>query len=122
VSTPLDTTTLAHLGDPVQAARRLAPVLKALADENRLAIMLAIAQQQRSVKELTEAIGLPQTLVSHHLKALRDTGLVTATARGRSNVYALCCDALAEPIRLLAALTVDEPPGNDDLQGKGSGR
>ena len=112
-------TVLAHLGDPVQVARRLAPVLKALADENRLAIMLAIAQQDRSVKDLTEAVGLPQTLVSHHLKALRDTGLVEATARGRSNVYTLCCDALAEPVRLLAALTANEPADND-LEGKRS--
>ncbi len=119
MSTPSDVTVLAHLGDPVQVARRLAPVLKALSDENRLAIMLAIAQRERSVRDLTEAVGLPQTLVSHHLKALRDTGLVEATARGRSNVYAMCCDALAEPVRLLAALAAAEPR-QDDLAGKGS--
>ena len=91
--------------DPIELARRLAPVMKALSDENRLAILLAVAQRQRSVSELTAATGLAQTLVSHHLKSLRDNGLVTVTARGRSNVYSLCCAAVAEPLDLLAALT-----------------
>jgi DNA-binding transcriptional ArsR family regulator len=79
--------------------------MKALSDENRLAIVLAIAERDRSVTELTDATGLPQTLVSHHLKCLRDNGLVTVTAQGRSNVYSLCCSAVADPLELLAALT-----------------
>ena len=54
--------------------------------------------------ELVEATGLRQTLVSHHLKSLRDNGLVTATPVGRSNVYSLCCEAMAEPIALLSTL------------------
>ena len=85
-------------------ARRLAPVLKALSDENRLAILLAIAERSSSVTELAEATGLSQPLVSHHLKALRETGLVSATAVGRSNVYALCCGTIIEPIALLGEL------------------
>jgi DNA-binding transcriptional ArsR family regulator len=93
------------VSDPIELARRLAPVMKALSDENRLAIVLAIAERDRSVTELTDATGLPQTLVSHHLKCLRDNGLVTVTARGRSNVYSLCCAAVADPLELLAALT-----------------
>jgi len=94
-----------EVNDPLELARRLAPVMKALSDKNRLAILLAVAEQDRSVTELTAATGLPQTLVSHHLKSLRDNGLVTVTAQGRSNVYSLCCAAVAEPLELLAALT-----------------
>jgi DNA-binding transcriptional ArsR family regulator len=90
---------------PIELARRLAPVLKALSDEKRLAILLAIAGRDLSVTELTVTTGLPQTLVSHHLKSLRDNGLVTVTAQGRSNIYSLCCAAVAEPLELLAALT-----------------
>lgn len=58
--------------EPMTAARRLVPVLKALADENRLAILLALARSEHSVTELTAVLGLSQTLVSHHLKALRE--------------------------------------------------
>lgn len=91
-------------GDLLRIASCLAPVLRALSDENRLAIMLAITERPRSVKELTDLVGLPQTLVSHHLKALRDVGLVGVTAQGRSNIYAMCCATLAEPARLLSEL------------------
>jgi len=109
---PLLTTVLTGVyrqpvNDPIELARRLAPVMKALSDENRLAILLAVAQRDHSVTELTAATGLSQTLVSHHLRSLRDTGLVTATARGRSNVYSLCCAAVADPLEMLAALTKD---------------
>jgi DNA-binding transcriptional ArsR family regulator len=93
------------MSDPLELARRLAPVMKALSDENRLAILLAIAERERSVVELTAATGLSQTLVSHHLKSLRDNGLVEVTAQGRSNVYSLCCAAVADPLEMLAALT-----------------
>ena len=89
---------------PAERAREIAPVLKALSDENRLMILLAVADRASSVTELTTATGLSQTLVSHHLKSLRDNGLVTVTPIGRSNVYALCCDAIAEPIAMLSAL------------------
>lgn len=104
------TTTTETNGDVLAVARHLAPVLAALSDANRLAILLAITQHPRSVKGLTELVGLPQTLVSHHLKALREVGLVTVTAQGRSNIYTMCCDALAEPARLLAALAGGSQP------------
>lgn len=89
---------------PAVRAREIAPVLKALSDENRLTILLAIADRESSVSELVATTGLGQTLVSHHLKTLRDNGLVLVTPVGRSNVYALCCEAIAEPIALLTTL------------------
>lgn len=79
-------------------------MLKALSDENRLTLLLALADQDSSVVELVQATGMSQPLVSHHLKALRAVGLVTSAPVGRSNVYALCCDAVAQPIELLSDL------------------
>jgi len=93
-----------------ERARQIAPVLKALSDENRLTILLAVADRASSVGELVDATGLGQTLVSHHLKSLREAGLVIATPVGRSNVYSLCCDAMAEPIALLATLARADCP------------
>ena len=89
---------------PAARAQQIAPVLKALSDENRLMILLAIADRASSVTDLVAATGLGQTLVSHHLKTLRENGLVVPTPVGRSNVYSLCCDAIAEPIALLSTL------------------
>jgi len=101
---------------PAARAKRIAPVLKALSDENRLTILLAVADRESSVSELTANTGLGQTLVSHHLKALRENGLVVATPVGRSNVYSLCCDAVAEPIALLSTLAGADgnPPRPDN--------
>lgn len=90
-------------------ARILTPRLKAMADENRLTLMLLLAERPRTVRELTEATGMGQTLVSHHLTPLREQGLVLVTPKGRSNVYSLCCDALVAPVRLLASLAALTP-------------
>ena len=62
-------------------ARRLAPVLKALADPHRLRLVLLLADRPRTVRELGEDAGLGQTLVSHHLAPLREQRLVTVTPR-----------------------------------------
>ena len=94
-----------------ERARTLVPTLKALADENRLAIVLALATRPHTVRELTDATGMTQTLVSHHLAALREAGLVVATPRGRANVYRLCCEELAAPVQLLASLAAVTPEG-----------
>ena len=93
----------------LDTARSLVPVLKAISDEFRLAILLTLAEESRTVTELTEDLGITQPLVSHHLKALRDVGLISVTAEGRSNRYSLCCGAVAEPIQLLSGLAGATP-------------
>ncbi len=95
--------------DPSGAAATWAPRLKALADENRLTLALLIAEAPRTVKELEEATGMSQTLVSYHLKPLRDQGLVTATAEGRSNRYDLCCGEIVEVVAGLSQLANARP-------------
>lgn len=103
---------------PSEVAASVVPVLKALSDDSRLAILLTLAQGSRSVVELTQDLAISQPLVSHHLKALREAGLISVTAQGRSNRYALCCDAVAEPVQLLSALACAMP--SDRLQMKES--
>jgi DNA-binding transcriptional ArsR family regulator len=92
-------------------ARRVVPTFKALADENRLTLLLLLAERSRTVKELQEASGLSQTLVSHHLAPLREQGLVSVEPRGRANVYTLCCEELGPPVRWLATLAAMTPEG-----------
>jgi DNA-binding transcriptional ArsR family regulator len=102
-----------ELTSPADRARLLAPQLKALSDANRLHLLLLLAEGPRTVRELTDAAGMSQTLVSHHLAPLREQGLVTITPKGRSNVYALCCEALAGPVKTLATLAALTPEGAD---------
>ena len=56
---------------------------------------------------------MSQTLVSHHLAPLHEQGLVTITPKGCSNVHAMCCEALAGPVKLLATLAALTPEGAD---------
>jgi DNA-binding transcriptional ArsR family regulator len=93
----------------LELAHSLLPVLKAISDECRLAILLTLSEESKTVVELTDQLGIAQPLVSHHLKALRDVGLIVVTPEGRSNRYSICCDAVNEPIQLLSSLASASP-------------
>ncbi|MHB0966688.1 MAG: DUF2087 domain-containing protein [Bellilinea sp.] len=69
---------------------------KALADENRLKIIGLLAQQPRSVEELSAAIGLGMSTTSHHLARLAKAGLVSARTDGHYFIYSLHTDALKD--------------------------
>lgn len=59
-----------------RATGGLLPVLQALADPARLRIVLMLRGGERCVCHLTEALGLSQGTVSHHMAALKRVGLV----------------------------------------------
>lgn len=64
--------------------------IKALADPNRLAMVLLIARQQElCVCELMAALELPQTKVSRLLALLRDAGLLLDRRQGKWVFYRL---------------------------------
>jgi ArsR family transcriptional regulator len=75
---------------------RLLARLKAIADEKRLRILSLLAGGERCVCELQVELEAGQSLLSHHLKALKDAGLVTDRRSGRWVHYALNRDALQE--------------------------
>ncbi|MEN8135616.1 MAG: metalloregulator ArsR/SmtB family transcription factor [Thermodesulfobacteriota bacterium] len=64
-------------------------LLKSLADETRLAIIRQLLDGPRSVQELNTLLGVEQTLFSHHLKILRQTGLVVSKRSGKRVIYQL---------------------------------
>jgi ArsR family transcriptional regulator len=70
---------------PAEAAAVLAPAFKALGDPVRLQLMSMIASAPEGeicVCELTPAFELSGPTISHHLKTLREAGLVDAERRG----------------------------------------
>ncbi len=97
------------MATPLEMAHSLVPVLRAISDDYRLAILLTLSEESRTVVELTEHLGIAQPLVSHHLKALRGVGLITMAPEGRSNRYSICCDAVSAPIQLLSRLATSSP-------------
>jgi DNA-binding transcriptional ArsR family regulator len=85
-------------------------VLRGLANPDRLLIVLWLAETSCTVRELEAVTGLSQSLVSYHLRALRDAGLVIATPTGRSNTYALAHPDLDKLAALVGGLEVQVPP------------
>lgn len=76
------------------AAEQLAAVLKIVADPVRLRILTLLSAEQLCVCHLQDALGVRQTLASHHLRALRDAGLVETEPCGRFIYYRLRPGAL----------------------------
>lgn len=94
----------------VQECRSLAdswaPVLRAMANPERLLIVLWLAGTTSTVRDLERVTGLGQSMVSYHLRALRDAGLVIATPVGRTNQYRLADPALDDLAQVLGNFTV----------------
>ncbi len=70
----------------------LAEQFKALGDDTRLGLMMAVASSENAeacVCDLTPNTGLAQSTVSHHLKLLVDAGLLARSQRGKWAFYSL---------------------------------
>ena len=75
----------------------LAARFKALADPTRVAIINSLsAAEEVCVCNLTETFDLSQPTISHHLKVLRDAGLVESSRRGTWAYYRLVPEAVQE--------------------------
>ena len=63
--------------------------LKFLSDGNRLRILRILAQRESCVCELIDQLGLPQPLMSYHLRRLREAGLVRSRRKAQWVYYSL---------------------------------
>lgn len=96
VSEPIDET----------SATELAQVFKALGDPVRLRLVSLIGAREGGevcVCDLTSAFDLSQPTISHHLKVLREAGLIDSERRGTWVYYRLVPAALERMAGLLAA-------------------
>lgn len=77
-------------------ATDVAATLQALATPSRLYILARLQEGPCAVGDLAEAVGMEASACSHQLRLLRNLGLVTGERRGRSIVYALYDNHVAE--------------------------
>ena len=66
-----------------------AKLLKVLANENRLRILCALSQGEKSVGQLVYSSGLGQSCISQHLKCLRQAHIITRRRDGTTMFYRL---------------------------------
>ncbi len=69
--------------------REFLNITKALADENRLRMLMALQEGEICVCQITELMGLAMSTVSKHLSVLYQAGLVSARKEGRWMYYSL---------------------------------
>ena len=68
-------------------SHQCADVLKALGDATRLRILESLLVEEKCVKELVRELKCPQPHASHHLRILRDAGLVEGHRDGKQVCY-----------------------------------
>lgn len=76
------------------ARARLARRFQALADPNRLHLLEVLAGGEHCVCDLQGIVGASQSLLSFHLKTLKDAGLVSDRRTGRWAYYAIAPEGL----------------------------
>ncbi len=94
--------------DPIEGLRGLLPSLaamgKGLADPNRLRILLALSGGRKPVGRVVEELSLSQPLVSHHLKELRQAGLLQVEREGPFVFYEMAGPQVLDALQALASL------------------
>ena len=88
----------------VQTVAPSADVLRVLADPTRLEICRRLAAEELCVCHLVEDLGLGQPLISHHLKAMKDAGVVETRRHSYWTYYRLVPQALNSVVDELAVL------------------
>lgn len=84
-----------------------AHVCEGLADPKRVMILYLLSYRPRNVSELTEVLDVPQSTVSHHLKILRDRGLVETEREGTAIYYSLADSRIIEALDIMRTIVAD---------------
>ena len=90
-----------RMRDLQRNARRAAPLLKAMSNPARLVIVCQLAEGERSVGELADAVGLSQSGISQHLAVLRREHVVVTRRHRQMVFYSI---ASADVMALMATL------------------
>ncbi|NOY64746.1 MAG: winged helix-turn-helix transcriptional regulator [Nitrospirae bacterium] len=89
----------------------IARVLKVLGEPNRLGIVFAIGKGSRAVTEIIKLTGLSQTLVSFHLRVLREADIVVTRRDGPFIFYSLKNPELIDILNVLHSIAQSRETG-----------
>ena len=88
--------------------KNMALVFKALSDENRIRILKLLRNGEKCACKLLEELNISQPTLSHHMKILCDSGLVTGHREGKWTHYAICCEGVRRVRDLMKELLSSE--------------
>lgn len=81
-----------NVSTSAEDAASCAEIMKVLADRTRIAVVEQLIGGPQRVHEINSKLNMEPTLFSHHLRVLREAGLVVAKRDGKSVVYSLSPD------------------------------
>ena len=96
------TESIAHLGsgvDPGDSMREFMAITKALADETRVRVLLALQRGELCVCQIVELTGLATSTMSKHMSILKQARLVESRKEGRWMYYRLADAEVPELVR-----------------------
>lgn len=73
----------------IKHIKELAKVLKLISEESRLKILCVLRQGDHCVCEIKEHVGMSQSLISHHLRDLKDAGMLRSKKNGVRSYYSI---------------------------------
>lgn len=93
---PQNPTLVPKKGVRIKLTNKQLRLLKCVADETRLQILLALKKGERCVCEIMDELDKEQSLISHHLQALRKCGLIHRRREGKKIMYRLADPSILE--------------------------
>ena len=85
--------------------KKIAGVFKALADENRIRILKLLQSGEKCACVLLDDLHITQPTLSHHMKILCDSGIVTGRKDGKWMHYSISNEGAEVVVDYLKALT-----------------
>jgi len=85
-----------------------ARIMKALADENRLAIIELLETEEKCGCVILEKLNITQPTLSYHMKILCDAGIVESCKDGKRTHYYISLDGSKKLQKILGRYTIDE--------------
>lgn len=86
-----------------------AKIFKAFCDENRLIILNMLQSGEKCACKILEKLQIGQSTLSHHMKILVDSGIVSARKDGKWTYYSLSDEGIEKAKETLAEITVIKP-------------
>ena len=87
---------------------KLVSIFKALSDENRIRILKLLRSGEKCACRLLEELNISQPTLSHHMKILCETGIVTGRKEGKWTHYSICCESIRGARALMMELLSED--------------
>lgn len=88
--------------------KKAAHILSKISHPYRLKLVLNLIQNKCCVKDIGEGLGVPQATASHHLKQLREAGVVKDYRQGTSVLYCIEDPWVKDLLSFLKEMVEDE--------------